>query len=313
MNRGPMGRRLKLHYLIIVYMLLSCASAANCGDCESHWANLTNIGLVNATGMAGMNIGLRGTYEDVNVSYRGCPDLNNTVVANATDQFGHILGPKVVYQQVNLTYFAGLDITKIPQLVTNLSHVGPDLVLVEYNIIVTNIGQVNITGIWVYDPLLGNYTLGKLMPGENVTINPNPYYILTPDDIQYCSINNVVLVQGTDRCCNPVDGLAYASFPLAAKNLETYLKIYSYELMEYGYALKEDGDAGDLARYEEMIRIQANRLMVLEDEIKKNVTSCRSPPQYNLVVAKGSDCLGGSCQQKVAYETVYPQLNKTGI
>lgn len=302
-----------IYVILIFYVLLSCSSANNCGDCEMHRANLSNIGFVNAYSGSGMPVGPHDAYESMNISYRGCPDLNNTVVANATDLFGHVLGPKVVYQQINLTYWADLDITKIPHLVANMTEVGPDLVMVEYNIIVTNIGQVNITGIWVYDPLLGNYTLGKLMPGENVTINPNPYYIITPDDIQYCSINNVVLVQGTDRCCNPVDGLAYASFPLAAKNLETYLKIYSYELMEYGYALKENGDVENLTKYEEMIRIQANRLMVLEDEIKKNVTSCRSPPQYNLVVAKGSDCSGGSCQQKVAHKTVYPQLNRTGI
>ena len=244
-----------------------------------HWANLTNIGIINANSVSGKPVGPHDAYQSVNVSYCGCPDLNNTVVANATDLFGQSLGPKVVYQKINLTYCADLDITKIPSLVTNMTEVGPDLVMVEYNITVTNIGQVNITGIWVYDPRLGNYTLGKLLPGQNVSIEPNPYYIVTPDDVKYCSINNVALAMGTDRCCKPVDDIAYASVPLAAKNLETYLKIYSVELMEYGYNLREDGDAEGLAKYEELIRIQANRLMVLQEAMVGRRCHHLRPPE----------------------------------
>ena len=162
---------------------------------------------------SGKPVGPHDAYQSVNVSYCGCPDLNNTVVANATDLFGHSLGPKVVYQKVNLTYFADLDITKIPHLVTNMTEVGPDLVLVEYNITVTNIGQVNITGIYVYDPRLGNYSLGKLLPGENATIEPYPYYTITPDDVQYCSIDNMAVVNGTDRCCKGVDACRLRQCP----------------------------------------------------------------------------------------------------
>lgn len=306
MNRGPMIGWLKLHHLIVIYALVSCASAADCGDCEMHWANLTNIGLVNASSMTGMGVGPRGTSENVNVSYCGCPDLNNTVVANATDQFGHNIGPKVVYQQVNLTYFAGLDVTKIPQLVTNMTEVGPDLVMVEYKITVVNIGQVNVTGVWVYDPRLGNYTLGKLLPGENITVTPNPYYIVTPSDVQYCSINNVVLVQGKDRCCQPLDNVAYASLPLAPKNLETYLKIYSQQLIEYGYNLSESGGVDDLEGYEEMIRVQANRLMVLGQAMEENVSSCRIPTNFNIASVQSRDAFGKSSCPQAASQAASP-------
>lgn len=300
-----------MRYFLLILALISSLSSAlgsGCGDCEVHYANLTNIGFVNATGMS-RPVGPHEAYGSVNVSYCGCPDLNNTVVANATDSLGHALGPKVVYQKINLTYFAGLDITKIPSLVTNMTEVGPDLVLVEYNITVTNIGQVNVTGIWVYDPRLGNYTLGKLLPGENVTIDPNPYYVVTPDDVQYCSINNVALVQGVDRCCKPVDGLAYASFPLAAKNLETYLKIYSFELMEYGYDLKDDGDADDLEKYEEMLRVQANRLMVLGEAMEGDVTSCRVPTNFNIASAQARDAFGRPSCPQAASQAVSPQVH----
>ncbi len=295
--------------VLVLFSSISGASANDCEDCEIHFANLTNIAFINATTGFGQNIGPHDGYGSVNISYCGCPDLNNTVIANATDQFGHVLGPKVVYQKVNLTYFADLDITKIPHLVTNMTEVGPDLVLVEYNITVTNIGQVNVTGIWVYDPRLGNYSLGKLLPGENVSIDPSPYYIVTPDDVQYCSINNVALVQGVDRCCKPVDGVAYASFPLAAKNLETYLKIYSFELMEYGYDLKDDGDADDLEKYEEMLRVQANRLMVLGEAMEGNVSSCQIPTNFNIASVEARDAFGRPSCPQAASQAVSPQVH----
>jgi len=301
-----------MRYFLLILALISSLSSAlgsGCGDCEVHYANLTNIGFVNATSGVGRSVGSHEAYGSVNVSYCGCPDLNNTVVANATDQLGNVLSPKVVYQKINLTYFAGLDITKVPSLVTNMTEVGPDLVLVEYNITVTNIGQVNVTGIWVYDPRLGNYSLGKLLPGENTSIDPYPYYIVTPDDVQYCSINNVALVQGVDRCCKPVDGVAYASFPLAAENLETYLKIYSAQLIEYGYELKEEGDAQDLENYEEMIRVQANRLMVLGEAMQGNVSSCRIPTNFNIASVQARDSFGRSSCPQAASQAVSPQVH----
>jgi len=294
-SKGEQGMK-GIYLLLIFYLFISFSSANSCGDCEIHWANLTNIGFVNASSGLGRPVGPLDAYESVNVSYCGCPDLNNTVVANASDPFGNSLGPKVVYQKVNLTYFADLDITKIPRIVTNMTEVGPDLVLVEYNITVTNIGQVNITGLWVYDPRLGNYSLGKLLPGEDVTIEPYPYYAITPNDVQYCSIDNMAVVNGTDRCCKGVDAAAYANVPLGAMNLETYLKIYAKQLIEYGYDLKEEGDAEDLAEYEEMIRIQANRLMVLHEAMEGDVTSCVRPEPFDSSEYNFSRCAGcASC------------------
>ena len=286
-------------YLLILFCLfISFSSANNCGDCEIHWANLTNIGFVNASSGFGSPVGPHDAYQSVNVSYCGCPDLNNTVIANASDSFGHVLGPKVVYQKVDLTYFSSLDITKIPKLVTNMTEVGPDLVLVEYNITVTNIGQVNVTGIYVYDPRLGNYSLGKLLPGKSVTLEPYPYYIITPDDVQYCSLDNMAVVNGTDRCCEGVDAAAYANVPLGAMNLETYLKVYAKQLIEYGYDLKEEGDAEDLVKYEEMIRIQANRLMVLHEAMEGDVTSCVLPPLLDSSKYNFGGCAGcASCRR----------------
>ena len=180
------------------------------------------------------------------------------------------------------------------------------MALVEYSITVTNIGQVNVTGIWVYDPKLGTYTLSDLMPGENATVDPRPYQVITPDDVQYCSINNVALVQGVDRCCKPVDDLSYASFPLAAKNLETYLKIYSYELKEYGYNLSQGGDVDSLEGFEEMLRVQANRLMVLEDAMHGNVSSCRIPTNYNIATVQARDALGNPSCPQAASQAVSP-------
>jgi len=290
-SKGEQGMK-GIYLLLIFYLFISFSSANSCGDCEIHWANLTNIGFVNASSGLGRPVGPLDAYESVNVSYCGCPDLNNTVVANASDPFGNSLGPKVVYQKVNLTYFSGLDITKIPRIVTNMTEV----VLVEYNITVTNIGQVNITGLWVYDPRLGNYSLGKLLPGEDVTIEPYPYYAITPNDVQYCSIDNMAVVNGTDRCCKGVDAAAYANVPLGAMNLETYLKIYAKQLIEYGYDLKEEGDAEDLAEYEEMIRIQANRLMVLHEAMEGDVTSCVRPEPFDSSEYNFSRCAGcASC------------------
>jgi len=287
-----------IYLLLIFYLFISFSSANDCGDCEIHWANLTNFGFVNASSGLSQPVGPHDAYQSVNVSYCGCPDLNNTVIANASDPFGNSLGPKVVYQQVNLTYFSGLDITKIPSLVTNMTEVGPDLVLVEYKITVTNIGQVNVTGIYVYDPRLGNYSLGKLLPEEDVTIEPYPYYAITPNDVQYCSIDNMAVVNGTDRCCEGVDDAAYANVPLGAMNLETYLKIYAKQLIEYGYDLKEEGDAKDLAEYEEMIRIQANRLMVLHEAMEGDVTDCVRPEPFNSSEYNFSRCAGcTSCRR----------------
>ena len=42
-----------IYVILIFYVLLSCSSANNCGDCEMHWANLTNIGFVNASSVLG--------------------------------------------------------------------------------------------------------------------------------------------------------------------------------------------------------------------------------------------------------------------
>ena len=67
-------------------------------------------------------------------------------------------------------------------------------------------------------------------------------------------------------------------------NLETYLKIYAKQLIEYGYDLKEEGDAEDLEEYEEMIRIQANRLMVLQEAMEGDVTSCRAVRSIKLAL-----------------------------
>ena len=304
-----MGRKMKgIYFLLIFYVLISSTSANNCGNCGLHGTHLTNNGFANAGSGTGQPVCLADSYPGQNISC-DCPDLNNSVVVNATDLFGQSLGPKTVYNKVNLTYWADLDISKIPHLITNMSQVGPDLVLVEYNITVTNIGQVNVTGIWVYDPKFGTYTLRDLRPGESATVDPRPYQVITPDDVQYCSINNVALVQGVDRCCKPVDNLDYASFPLAAKNLETYLKIYSYELKEYGYNLSQVGDADDLEGFEEMLRVQANRLMVLEDAMHGNVSSCRISTNYNIATVQARDGLGNPSCPQAASQAVSPRVH----
>jgi len=294
-----------IYSVLIFYLLISCAAASGCEECGMHWASHTNSGFATAVSGAGRPVCPAQSYPGQNITC-GCPDLNNSVVVNATDSFGQSLGPKTVYEKVNLSYWADLDISKIPHLVTNMSQVGPDLVLVEYSITVTNIGQVNVTGIWVYDPRLGTYALGDLRPGENATIDPRPYYVVTSDDVQYCSINNVALVQGVDRCCKPVDDIDYASFPLSAKNLETYLKIYSYELKEYGYNLSQGGDADSLEGYEQMLRVQANRLMVLGQAMQGNVSSCRIPTNYNIATVQSRDGLGNTVCPQAASQAVSP-------
>ena len=137
-----------------------------------------------------------------------------------------------------------------------------------------------------------------LLPGKSITLEPYPYYIITPDDVQYCSIDNMAVVNGTDRCCKGVDAAAYANVPLGAMNLETYLKIYAKQLIEYGYDLKEEGDAEDLAEYEEMIRIQANRLMVLHEAMEGDVTSCVLPPLLDSSKYNFGGCAGcASCRR----------------
>ncbi len=118
----------------------------------------------------------------------------------------------------------------------------------------------------------------------------------------------MALVQGKDRCCKPLDNVAYASFPLAPKNLETYLKIYRFELMEYGYNLSENGDAADLEGYEEMLRVQANRLMVLGDAMQGNVSSCRIPTNFNIASVQARDAFGKPSCPQAASQAVSPQV-----
>ncbi len=305
---------MRAYYLVVLFCIVlswSCSQASNCGDCEIKSGNMTNIGIMNDYSSMGKAMGPYATYENVNVSYCGCPEMVNTAIANSSDKFGRASGPIVVYEKVNLSYFSSLDITKIPHLVTNMTEVGTDLVLLEYNITVTNTGQVNITGIQLIDPRLGEYKLGMLMPGENVSITPNPYYIITPDDVKYCSINNIALVIGKDRCCKTVGpSLAYVNFPMAAKNLETYLKEYTYQLLTYGYDLHDDNDAESLADFEEKIRIQANRLMVLEDAMHGNVSCCQVPPAINFAVLESTDHAGGHTSPQVTYNTINPQISK---
>ncbi|MFB3764530.1 MAG: hypothetical protein ACE14P_04700 [Methanotrichaceae archaeon] len=174
-----------------------------------------------------------------------------------------------------------------------MSEVGPDLLLVGYNITVINIGQVNITGIEIFDPRLGNFTIGKLRPGQNITISPNPIYIVTPDDVKYCYINNTAYAIGKDRCCKSVGSFfAYSSFPLGTKNFEKYLKEYSYQLLQYSEDLKRNENASKLEDLEQKIRIQANRLMIFGKVLEKgNVSECEMPSNINFGEMQASpDC-----------------------
>ena len=61
------------------------------------------------------------------------------------------------------------------------------------------------------------------MPGENVSITPNVLHH-NPDDVKYCSINNIALVIGKDRCCKTVGPSLAMSTSQWLPNLETYLK-----------------------------------------------------------------------------------------
>jgi hypothetical protein len=270
-----------LFILCSILFLASEAHADNCDDCELTRANITNIAVTNSTDTYGRLIGPKIAYEEVNATFCGCPNLTNLVVVNSTDQSGRNLSPKTALEKVNLTYWAELDITKRPSLVTDLDRVGLDLALVEYNITVRNTGEVNVTGIKINDTLLGNYSIGKLTPGEEVTISPSPEYIVTQNDTKYCWIHNMALATGKDRCCKLIGPYyAYADFPISAKNLEDYLKIYSVELHELGYGLREEPNPKKLADFEQKIRIQANRLMTFEDILHGNFT-CEIPdPAY---------------------------------
>ena len=215
--------------VLILLLLSSCSLAGNCGDCEMNNSRLANIEFVNSNNSLDRSIDPPATLANTSITSCGLPDLNNTVFAYATDQFGHTIGPNVANRKVNFTYFADLDIRKVPHLITDMDVVGPNLALVEYNITVTNIGQVNVTDIQVFDSRLGNFSLANLGAGQNATITPNPYYIITPDEVNYCWIDNIALSSGTDRYCKSVGPVvAYANFPLGAKNLEIYLNKYSY-------------------------------------------------------------------------------------
>ena len=266
---------------LLIFILISQSLAEDCRDCELKNASLINVAFTNATDSSGRQATSHFAILPINASYCGCPALINLAILNATDAKGRQIGPEIVYERINITYYAALDIIKIPHLITNMSEVGPDLLLVGYNITVINIGQVNITGIEIFDPGLGNFTIGKLRPGQNMTVSPNPIYIVTPDDIKYCYINNTVYVIGKDRCCKPIGPFfAYSSFPLGTKNLEKYLKEYSYQLLEYSEDLKKNKNASQLEDLEQKIRVQANRLMIFGKILEKgNVSSCQLPPK----------------------------------
>jgi uncharacterized repeat protein (TIGR01451 family) len=281
---GP--SRARPHYLILslfiiclILILSSCAQANNCDDCELTRANITNIAITNSTDALGNLIGPKIALEKVNATFCGCPNLTNFVVVSSTDQSGRNLSPKIAMEEVNLIYWAGLDVTKIPSLVTDLDEVGLNLALVEYNITIKNIGEVNVTGIEINDPLLGNYSIDKLTVGQELTIFPHPIYLITQNDTKNCTIHNMAEATGKDRCCKPIGPYyAYADFPLSAKNLEDYLKIYSVELHELGYDIKKAPTPKKLEDFEQKIRIQANRLMTFEDMLHGNITCPRPDP-----------------------------------
>jgi hypothetical protein len=262
-----------LFILCLILYLPPGAKADKCEDCELTQANITNIAFSNSSDAYGQLVGPKVVYETMNATFCGCPDLVNLVVANSTDQFGRKLGPETAREKVNLTYWAGLDVTKVPSLVTDLDEVGLNLALVDYKITVQNIGEVNVTGIKIHDTLWGDYYIGKLTPNESSTITPYPQYIITQDDIKNCTIHNRVEAGGLDRCCKPIGPFyAYADFPISAQSLESYLKIYSVELHELGYDIKEAPTPEKLADFEQKIRIQANRLMTFEDILHGNFT-----------------------------------------
>lgn len=275
-----------LSLFILLFQLLSSGLADdNCGVCEMTSAQMVDVVVANATDPYGSQAGPRTSFAFVNSTFCGCPDFINVVLVNSTDASGRQIGPKIASQRVNFTYYASLDITKTPILVTDLDELGPNLAMVMYRINVNNTGNVNITGIIANDTLLGNYSLGKLTPGQNTTISPYPLYIITPDDVEFCWIPNRAQATGWDRCCQPVASLyAYANFPLGAKNLEDYLKVYSFELLKHGYQIKQGGDAEDLQDFEEKIRVQANRLLIFEDVLHGDFSHCRIPDPPALAV-----------------------------
>lgn len=264
-------------YFVVLAACLSShlASASDCGGCKINNARLPNIVFANATGSSDVLVASNWTVEEVNASYCGCPDLVNSVFGYGTDLQGRPTDIKMATYRINLSYNASLKVTKTPLLVRDMDEVGLNLALLVYRITVENTGNVTISDIELNDTPLGMYHVDDLAPGENATVMPMPYYIITVDDVKHCNVINTVSVTGKDRCCKLVGPVnKTADFYIGADELERVLKIYSKELFKVGENVSEHPSVNSLADFEGKIRVQSNRLLTFGNILHGNFTQC---------------------------------------
>uniref|UniRef100_UPI00047AB329 DUF7507 domain-containing protein n=1 Tax=Algoriphagus vanfongensis TaxID=426371 RepID=UPI00047AB329 len=97
--------------------------------------------------------------------------------------------------------------SKNPELTVNKTHTSGELVegeVLEYQIIVTNTGNVTITDVQVTDPSTGlDENVGDLAPGETVTVTTT--HTVTADDVAQGTFVNVAEASGKDPDGNDID------------------------------------------------------------------------------------------------------------
>lgn len=291
----------RMTYFVILAgcLLLQSVSASDCEGCKINNVSLPNVAFSNAAGSSDLLLAANWTFEDVNLSYCGCPRIVNSVFGYAADLQGRPTETKVATLEVNFSYNASLKVTKMPILVTDMDKVALDLALLVYRITVENTGNVTITGIKLNDSLSGTYNLEELGPGENATISPMPYYIVTLDDVRCCDITNIVSVTGWDRCCKLVGPInETANFHIDTEELEGILKLYSKELGKIGKNTSEHPNSANLRVFENKLRIQSNRLLSFEDLLHGNFTECNCSkmPSFSIIGAKDEKGFNLSCR-----------------
>ncbi|MCQ8903582.1 MAG: hypothetical protein NQU42_05775 [Methanothrix sp.] len=167
---------------------------------------LGEISLTKNTLAAGESITSTKTYQ---VTQR---DLPGPIRNNASVSAKDVLGKDVTASArtiVDLTYKAALSVTKTPT--PSPAGIGQ---IVTYEYVVTNTGDVTLTGVSLDDSELGKIALSRdtLDPGESATGTAT--YTVTENDLPG-PITNTATAYAIDPMGNPVSASATASLPIS--------------------------------------------------------------------------------------------------
>lgn len=252
--------------IISIWILASDATTQNCSILEVHSAPIFNFVCSNATNNMGETVGPISSIEIINYTDCGCPKPINMAIANATDSSDRRHSLKIASKKVNFAYSASPNASKKVGLVHNLTELGDKLVLLDYNITVSNKANANITEIDISDTLPGNFSLGELIPGQKATNLPYPRYTITEDMIKNRHINNTANIIGRDRCCKLVYWTVSDNLLIDLPSLEKILHVYQSDILIYQKEMKLQGvTPKGISEFEGILRNQSRRIGTVSD------------------------------------------------